>query len=591
MARRDAAFVVVVVVARLAAMLALALPPALVAAQATGQGEHADDAVAQGRRIYREGLLGSGQPLVGTGAAGVRLSGPQAACITCHRRSGYGSSEGSVNVRAITGPALFGERVAPQAPGAESIIKAPLRHALAPAGGEAGAGGAAMAQAQALRAARGAAFAGARPRPAYDEALLARAIRQGVDVANHAMDPAMPRYELAEPDLRALTAYLRTLSAQIAPGVTEEQVHFATVIQPGVDAATRAAMLEVLQAFVRDRNLGRRAEQRREQAGLLRANRVYREWVLHVWDLSGEPALWPQQLAARYREQPVFALVGGLGAQDWSPIHDFCEAFELPEVFPQTSLPGNAGSGFYSIYLNRGAVLEARALARFLAADGERGAAPVQVFRDEGAGRVAAAAFREAWAAPLAERVLRGPADAAFWSRLAAEHPGAPLILWLGENDLAGLAALAGAAPAPRSVYLSHGLGGERAALSWPEARLPLRVVYPLDLPAMRAARLEVVRQWMKNSGIALTHEEVQMNAYLAATVTGMAVTHSADTYSREYFVERVEHRMGTAVELSVFPRLSLGPGQRFASKGSYVAEFAGSGGPLPRIVSDWIVP
>lgn len=95
----------------------------------------------------------------------------------------------------------------------------------------------------------------------------------------------------------------------------------------------------------------------------------------------------------------------------------------------------------------------------------------------------------------------------------------------------------------------------------------------------------------MKNNGIAVTHEEVQMNAYLAATVVGMAATHSADTYSREYFVERVEHRMGTAVELSVFPRLSLGPGQRFASKGSYVAEFAGSGGPLPRVVSDWIVP
>ena len=44
-----------------------------------------------GRRIYREGLPGSAQP----------------ACASCHRRSGFGASEGGVYVPRVTGPALF----------------------------------------------------------------------------------------------------------------------------------------------------------------------------------------------------------------------------------------------------------------------------------------------------------------------------------------------------------------------------------------------------------------------------------------------------------------------------------------------------
>ena len=58
------------------------------------------DLLALGRRIYREGVLPSGQPLQGVGAANVTLVGEQAACATCHRRSGYGSSEGPIEVRA-----------------------------------------------------------------------------------------------------------------------------------------------------------------------------------------------------------------------------------------------------------------------------------------------------------------------------------------------------------------------------------------------------------------------------------------------------------------------------------------------------------
>jgi hypothetical protein len=70
-----------------------------------------------------------------------------------------------------------------------------------------------------------------------------------------------------------------------------------------------------------------------------------------------------------------------------------------------------------------------------------------------------------------------------------------------------------------------------------------------------------------------------------------MLVTHSKDTYSREFLLERMEHRLGTALEPSIYPHLSLGPGQRFASKGSYIVAVGGADDRELTPVSDWIVP
>jgi len=68
-----------------------------------------------------------------------------------------------------------------------------------------------------------------------------------------------------------------------------------------------------------------------------------------------------------------------------------------------------------------------------------------------------------------------------------------------------------------------------------------------------------------------------------------MMVSHSMDTYSRDFLLERMEHRLGTSLEVSIYPHLSLGPGQRFASKGSYIVKVEAGGTLTP--LSDWIVP
>ena len=549
------------------------------------------DLLAIGKRLYREGVLRSGRSLQGVGQAGVTLSGTSAACATCHRRSGWGSSEGPIEVRPITGTALFGERVAPDAPGnpvdAAVPVDAAEQAALSPAD-------AARARAAALRTYRTAALSGTRPRPAYDDATLARAIVEGLDASGRRMNPSMPRYALEPAELQALTSYLKSLSTESAPGITEDAVHFATVIQPGTDPEQRRAIIEVLQTFFRDRNLGRRSEVRREQAGQVRLRRVVRDWVLHVWDLNGPSNTWAAQLEQHYKGQPVFALVSGLGRASWRPIHDFSERFEVPCIFPQVDAPALDGPNVYTVYLSKGTTLEGQALARHLA-DVASDAPVVQVWRRDDASMAAAEAFRQAWTAggrpaPV-DRVLDDVPGEAFWQALARRTPGAVLVLWLSPADLAHAEAVVGPGSSVGAVYLSSSLVGNRRTGLAADGGGRVRMVYPQDLPAAREARVEVVKRWLRNNGIALTDEPVQMNAYLAATVTGMVVAHGMDTHSREYLLERVEHRLGTALEPSIYPRLSLGPGQRYASKGSYIVRVGGAEQGQLTPVSDWIVP
>jgi hypothetical protein len=190
-------------------------------------------------------------------------------------------------------------------------------------------------------------------RPPYDDAMLARAIRDGVDASGMSLDDGMPRYALDAAAMKALLAYLRTLSGQPEPAVSETDIHLATVIQPGVSEQKRQAMLEVLTAFVRDKNAATRSDERRRQVGIMRMQRAYRHWQLHVWQLTGQPDSWGSQLEGYYRRQPVFAIVGGLGSADWTPIQDFSERFQVPCVFPQAVLADPRAGRFYTLYLWR----------------------------------------------------------------------------------------------------------------------------------------------------------------------------------------------------------------------------------------------
>ncbi|MDD2700773.1 MAG: ABC transporter substrate-binding protein [Sideroxydans sp.] len=511
-----------------------------------------------GQHIYRDGMLPSGQPLRGQLRNGALLSGPTAACARCHRRSGLGGGEGPNTVRPITGDLLFTPPAATDA-----------------------------------------------SRPAYDLDTLARALREGVDPNGRRLDALMPRFELSDAQIGQLAAYLQQLSSTSTPGVSGSEIHFATVIAPNVDARQEQALLSVLQAFFAGKNGATRQEQRRREIGRrqnggnVTGNEKmylsYRTWQLHEWRLKGPPAAWPAQLDKYYREQPVFALLSGIGNGDWQPVHAFCERNEIPCLFPSIDFSGQALDGYASFYFSRGAQLEAEVLAKHLVAAGQSGDI-VQVFRDDAGGRAAAQSLRSALqqrGLAVADRPLAAGGDlsAAFWSRLLdAAHPQT-LVLWLNEADMAAFPLQQKAPPGLARLYVS-------ASLVQPEHLQPadgwldkLHIVDQSEPATRRSPRMARMKVWLRMRNVPLLDERIQSNAFFAASLAGDALAHMDENYSRDYFIERVEHMTEQSLLPSVYPRLSLGPGQRFASKGAYVSGYAANGTLATAQPQDWLVP
>lgn len=506
----------------------------------------ADDALlAEGRRLYREGRRADGGPLEGRRPGGAAVRGRDMACVQCHRPSGMGTVEGVTVVPPIVGGVLF-------APGRPPAGHLPRR-----------ATGMAFAE-QAFRS-----------RPAYDIALLARAVREGVGAGGADFEPTMPRYTVSDREVAAIAAYLRSLDAAPSPGIDADTVHLATVIAPDADARQQQAMVDVLTRCVAALS---------PVAGSGR-----RGWQLHEWRLDGPPAGWPAQLAEHQRRQPAFALLAGIG-REWAPMHRFCEAEALPCLFPNTDAPAPAPAS--SFYLWPGVALEGRIAARHLLDLPRPPRRLVQVFAPADIGRQAAVALAKAYAA---ERPGAARVDVAPGAPLPRLGEGDALLLWLTPAELRAFVARPPAWPAQVPVLLSATLAAlERtpdAAAIRPLSRNNLRVIYPFEAPDRRLARMVFnLGGWMDEHGLALARdtERVQGNTWSACAVTARALYTLPEPPSRAALLERVEDAYAGAIS-TAFPRFTLGPGQRYGSKGGYLMRVDADGRLSPD--GDWIVP
>jgi hypothetical protein len=506
-------------------------------------------ALAAGERLYRAGLLASGKPAAAVAADDVAMAGRQAACVSCHQRSGMGSSESWVVAPPVTKAALY----------------APVS-------------------------------ARRRNRPAYTDETLARAVREGVDPAGQPLDRTMPRYDLPERDMTALIAYLKTLSAEVSPGVTEEVIHFATVVADGVDAST---MLALLTGYFEEKNRGTRNETRRAKAGpsfMRNVNRAYRKWVLHTWTLQGAPDGWGAQLEAHYRAQPVFAVVSGMTGGPWQPVHEFCERNRIPCVLPNTDVPALANGDYYSVYFSQGLTLEAKAVAAHLERRDAAGRI-VQLFRDDANGRTASDALRAALAdnervsvvdVPLGDGGTLAP-DAV--ERALADGKPAAVVAWVSADGVAVLEPLLRRiADGPRA-YLSATLLGRAVAAVPAAVRGRSFLAHPFSLPPDFRQRFRRAQVWLQRRGVTATDERLVAQTFFACLVVSDALMHiTQDYFYRDYFLEFVDH-LDTAARFSIaHPSPSFGPGQRYLSKGCYIVDLARDDRQAVRD-AEWIVP
>jgi ABC-type branched-subunit amino acid transport system substrate-binding protein/mono/diheme cytochrome c family protein len=518
------------------------------------------DKAAAGKRMYREGLLPSGELMTGIYAGDVRITGEQVICGKCHRRSGLGASEGQEVVPAVTGDILYKPLRTPTS-------KLPLAPEL---------------------------------RPAYTDASLKRAIRQGIGADGEALSVLMPRYALSDEDLDALISYLKALTTAPDPGVGDEEIHLATVVADSLEPERRQAVVDVFNAFVDQKNAGTRNEAQRAAHAPWHKEwtfRPYRRWVLHVWNLQGPPASWAKQLDALYREQPVFALVGGVVSDSWQPVHDFCETNRVPCLFPDTDLPVVGEDDFYTVYFDEGMALEANAIAQHVSERGPAAGPVVQIYReDDPRSRGAAVQLRhriEARGGPLTDRpVAAGSAlTAELWASIVDANPGATAVLWLNASDCAELWQTT-ARERLGAIYLSSTLRGTDPGNIPSDAWARVYLVHPYELPARLPRLLARSTGWLKAKGIYAPHaEREQANAFFALRMAAGALQGMRGFFLRDYLLERIEHMVDNATYTSVYPRMSLAPGQRFVSRGVFLAQFRLEDEGALAAVTDWYVP
>jgi len=435
-------------------------------------------------------------------------------------------------------------------------------------------------------------------REPYTDATLAKVIRRGIDSQGRNLTGLMPRYEISDADMASLIAYLRRLDMRRVPGVTESTLHFATIVTPDADPRKRQGMLDVMNPFFADKNV----RQMTPVPPMLASGKtsygksmfmVHRRWELHVWELTGEPSTWQQQLNQHLAAEPVFAVISGIAGKTWVPIHAFCEQAHLPCLLPNVEAPVDKEHDFYSIYFSRGVLLEAVLIAQKLRRSASGEARSVQqVFRagdvGEDGARVLAAALQRDGIKVTSRIVPRDAAASVVADAVAAATGSDALVLWLRPDDLA---AVGSAALAPGEVYVSGLMGGlERAPLpsDW---RDKTRLAYPFDLPDKRRVRVDFALGWFRMRHIPLLAEPVQTDTYLALSLLSETVNHMVDTFVRDYLVERMEGQLEHRIVTGYYPRLALATSQRFASKGGYVVRWADPTG--TRVVPDgeWSSP
>lgn len=479
-------------------------------------GAVTDDA---GERMYREGILVSGEPMTALVGGDIPIVGTQFSCENCHGRSGMGAAEGPYVVPPVAGQFLYAPSPQPE-------------------------------------------------RPAYGRDSLAALLRDGVTPSGRALSPElMPRYEIGDADVDVLNAYLEKLSAGNSPGVDHKAIRFATVIADGADPDGAAAMLAVLKRFAEDINRQTRNESGRWDRGYTPESKlptVFREWVIDEWTLAGPRETWAQQLQNYYDEAPVFAVVSGSGKGSWQPISDFCERNKVPCLYPSTDLPYRGDSDFYTVYFSAGLILEARLIAAHLA---DRSVTSVvQVYCDS-AYEPAVHELRHALIDVSTHNVsfdCGRTLPSEHLNKLVGEKSA--VVLWLGAEQLARLDESIDA----KTLYLSSTLTGAPPTVT-PPGDHELFIAHPYRLPGKFDPAMRRFEVWAKTRDVAITAPRQQAEAYFACLVLKDAVKHMGRFFIREFALDMLDHAESLGAYLPLYEQPSFGPGQRFINKGGYI--------------------
>ena len=556
-----------------------------------------------GSQLYLQGQSDKENNLKAVGAGNSPIKGAQASCVNCHRHSGLGGVEGNELILPITGRALFGG-------GDRVIVQVDKRFNKSLATSS----------------------------QFYNEETFASAVRLGQSVSGRQLNSLMPRYDLSDLELKALAAYLRTLSVSWSPGVDEKEIHLATVITPDVSVEQRKVFIDMLNLMVKQHNVNVASGKRQRIPPIERRLHNRRHWKVDVWELKGPSSTWEAQLNTWQQQNPVFAMLSGMSQDEWQPVHHFCETNKVTCWFPSVDLvPETAKNGRYGLYFTEGISLEAEVIVNQVLNAEKKPKTIIQLIGPNALAKTAAAKAQQLFDKAgikvqdieWSQQMNEGTGE--FFNKLQAQDV---VISWLKPEEQNTVVATVSAPLA--KVFLSSTLMGE-AAPSWPKEWLTNTwLVQRLELPKMRAANLSRFHAWLNYWKLPLVDEKMQSEVFFAVNSFSWVLSSMLNNFYTDYLIDRAEstlsmreamqvqeevqsmmmggggrkpksekvptepsaaERANTADKLhslmkrestTAYPRIGLGNGQRFASKGAYIRKLTND---QDGEVAKWIVP
>ncbi|MHC8300530.1 cytochrome c/ABC transporter substrate-binding protein [Pseudomonas sp. ZS1P83] len=461
-----------------------------------------------GKRLYREGVSGSGEPIMArVGAAGMLLPATSLPCANCHGADGLGRPEGGVRPPELSWSRLTSTYGQQQING--------------------------------------------RNYPAYTEGTLARAIQEGRDPGNNRLDPAMPRFVLSTNDQRNLTAYLKRLADERDPGLTPDSLHLGTLLPRqgplSEEGATVAAVLRGSVARIND-------------AGGIHG----RQLRLTIVDPGPDRASAEQALDQLIEQEQVFALIAPL-----APALDLAARLEragIPLIGP-LSLLGTAQASRQIFEPLPGLREQLIALADYATDSLRVLQGPTLItYPDEPSQRLAAQNLGQylqdhAWQKvslqaydsvqdelPLGSRSVFYLGNGGGFSRLAERLQAAGQVpyLFAASNQVAG-----------DLLQVPSGFS-RRVFLAYP--------FVPSDWT--QAGRLALT-QLRKHQGLGGQHAVLQVGAFSSMLLLSEGMKQAGRDASREKLISALEglHDFDTGLT----PLISFGPGRRLGLSGAHI--------------------
>jgi hypothetical protein len=554
-----------------------------------------------GEQMYREGLLPSGEPMTAVMRGDVQVPGNAFSCVSCHLRSGIGSMEGQILSPPTNGLKLYKpyyQYPPPQDPKYGRVKRGMWD----------------MPASTVIY------------RPAYTDETLANALLAGVDPLGRELNSAMPRYQLDDSSMAILIAYLKTLSAEVSPGVDKnyKYIRFATVIAGDVPEDDRKEMMAFLEALMAHHNRQGQIRNRYQNLGteMKAAAFNYPLFTVVPWKVSGPADTWRAQLAEYYRKEPVFALLGGLSSGDWQPMNEFSEQHQIPCLLPVTDLPVISDTAWYTLYFSKGIYQEGESAARFLGLNSEPSddSRLLQVVEDSARARAAATGFLQAWKelGRTAPEIINLPAgeslSAAQLIALNSEKKPSAIVLWTSSGTLSALEALAADKDAAQRVHVSSTLLGQDLMKIPEKARGITYISYPYRIDDQSDFFTYDAKSWMKQRKVPIGDKRISTRLYALTNVlldpfkvvkrdfnpAGMGagkvimedqfetLMHVKRNYYRDYLFD-VIGMFGDRPSID-FERLSFGPGQRYMSKGCFIVQLSVGAKPALIKKSDWVI-